>query len=82
LKPAQAIIYETIFGKYPAQKRAGEVVHVVEHFPSKSEAQNSNPTTAKNKKDLNVGNIELPKIQYFFLNNKYPIIINIFWKIF
>jgi hypothetical protein len=31
--------------KYPTQKRAGRMVQVVEHKPSKWEALNSNPRT-------------------------------------
>jgi hypothetical protein len=33
--------------KYPTQKRAGRVAHMVEHLPSKYEVLNSNPNTPK-----------------------------------
>jgi hypothetical protein len=43
------IACESLSWKYPTQKRAGGVVQVVEHLPSKCEALSSNPITAKNK---------------------------------
>jgi hypothetical protein len=36
--------------KYPTQNRAGGVAQVVQHLPSKYEALNLNPSTAKKKK--------------------------------
>jgi hypothetical protein len=37
--------------KYPLQKRAIEVVQVIEHLPSKHEALSSNCSTTKKKKE-------------------------------
>jgi hypothetical protein len=38
--------------KYPTQNRAGGVAQVVQHLPSKYEALNLNPSTAKKKKKI------------------------------
>jgi hypothetical protein len=49
------MVQETLSKKYPTQKRAGGVAQAVECLPSKCEALNSNPSTAKknnNKKKM------------------------------
>jgi hypothetical protein len=43
------IVHKTLPLKYTTRNRAGGVAEVVEHLPSKCEALNSNPSTAKNK---------------------------------
>jgi hypothetical protein len=43
----QQIVHKTLSQKNPSQKRAGRVVKVVAHLPSKSEALSSNPSAAK-----------------------------------
>jgi hypothetical protein len=43
-------VLETSPRKYPAQKRAGRMVQVIEHQPTKHEALSSSPGTAKKKK--------------------------------
>jgi metal-responsive CopG/Arc/MetJ family transcriptional regulator len=40
-QPGQ-IVRETLSQKRPTQKRAGRVVQMIEHLPSKCEAQSSN----------------------------------------
>jgi hypothetical protein len=39
------IVHEILSRKYPTQKRAGGVTHVVEYLPSNSEVLSSNPNT-------------------------------------
>jgi hypothetical protein len=45
---------KTLFGKISNAKRAGGMAQEVEHLPSKCKALSSNPSTAKNKKLINV----------------------------
>jgi hypothetical protein len=49
-KPAQANSSPEPILKSPSPKRAGKVAQMVEHLPSKVEALNSSPNTAKEKK--------------------------------
>jgi hypothetical protein len=44
------IVLKTLTQKCPTQKRAGEVIQVVECLPCKHEALSSKPNTAKKKK--------------------------------
>jgi hypothetical protein len=45
----EQIALQTLFRKYPTQKRAGRVVAGVECLPSNCEALSSNPSTGKIK---------------------------------
>jgi hypothetical protein len=45
------IVQETLFQKHPTQKRAGGMAQAVECLPSKYEALNLNPSSAKKKKE-------------------------------